>query len=254
MLAAPAETIEVESVLKKHRGLSSNNPHLQPTTMTYSYELVPSEIAERVIDSALQIAREWVEDCRVLMDTDEVWRQRRAAVTRDDTELRETLPNFSIDQDAAADSPYRGGNWDLLQCLALRQAALAALREMEVTLDLDADMAQLRGEMELLRSHCATLPAVGEEIPRHAAETWLSTLLELPISLRMPVAADDERDPRADGDATGAGAVLVDPRSIAERVLEYRAGLAAPWIEELEAMPEYLLELKREHLRSRTGL
>ena len=157
----------------------------------------------------------------------------------------------------SADSPYRGGNWDLLQCFATYHAALAALCEMEVTLakELDGGMAQLRGEMELLRSHCAKLPAVGEEIPQNAAETWLSTLLELPISLRMPTAPDNKPErASADGDTNGAGAVLVDPRAIAERVLEYRAGLVEPWIKELEAIPEYLLELKREHLRVRTGL
>ena len=35
MLNAPDEEIVIESVLKKHRGVSANNPYIQPTPMTW---------------------------------------------------------------------------------------------------------------------------------------------------------------------------------------------------------------------------
>ena len=62
MLSAPNEEIVVESVLQKHRGVSANNPFLQPSKMTYTYELRPSEVVERVMLAARQIAREWSEE------------------------------------------------------------------------------------------------------------------------------------------------------------------------------------------------
>lgn len=57
-LAAPTETVEVASVLKKHRGVSPSNPYLQPETMTYSFEVHPADVAERILQTARDIAAE----------------------------------------------------------------------------------------------------------------------------------------------------------------------------------------------------
>lgn len=129
MLSAPPENIQVESVLKKHRGISPSNPYLQPKAMAYVYELRPAELSERVIQAAQLIAGEWLEDLSLMSaENANVWLQRSARVTQDDRELRETHPHFEVDQDSNTGSVYRAGNYELLQCIATRQAALDAVR------------------------------------------------------------------------------------------------------------------------------
>ena len=100
LLSSPKVEIEVESVLKRHRGISANNPYLQPSAMTYVYTISPAEVGERVIQTALQLAVEWAEDLgRLEAEAEGVWRMRRAIVLDDDAEVKTTLPAFSIDQD-----------------------------------------------------------------------------------------------------------------------------------------------------------
>ena len=100
LLSSPKVEIEVESVLKRHRGISANNPYLQPSAMTYVYTISPAEVGERVIQTALQLAVEWAEDLgRLEAEAEGVWRMRRAIVLDDDAEVKTTLPAFSIEQD-----------------------------------------------------------------------------------------------------------------------------------------------------------
>ena len=62
LLASPPVQVEVASVRRKHEGLSANNPYLQPTRMTYRYDVTPSDMADRVIRAARLIAKEWAEE------------------------------------------------------------------------------------------------------------------------------------------------------------------------------------------------
>lgn len=56
------------------------------------------------------------------------------------------------------------------------------------------------------------------------------------------------------GGADGGAPSFVDPRAVVERVLEYRAAVAAQWIEKLADVPEQILALRREHLSRRVGI
>ena len=121
MLAAPNEEVIVTSVLKKHRGVSADNPYLQPSPMEYTYELRPQEMAEKVMRTAELIAREWREDlARMEDEAESVWRYRRAITLDDTTEVRETLPAFSLDMNSRS-SPYRGGFRKLESLLKMEQ-------------------------------------------------------------------------------------------------------------------------------------
>ncbi len=76
LLYAPEQSVMVQSVLKKHRGLSPNNPYLQPTPMEYEHRIVPSQIAERVMQTACDIASEWTHDLG-LMEAENAEQTRR---------------------------------------------------------------------------------------------------------------------------------------------------------------------------------
>ena len=238
LLSSPPVDVEVTSILKKHRGISSNNPFLQPTPMTYSYELKPSEVAERMLSTIQLISEEWLEDL-ALMDAEGegVWRSRRAVTLDTDEEVRETLPAFNIDQVYGTDSPFRGGSYELLVALATRQAAQSALASLS---------AQQSGwaARDLLEDHCKEEGLFAGELPptKRAAENWIAALLEKPVALR--IGKSEEAEP-----------ALVDPRGVVEQVLEWRSAVAADWIRRLEAIPDELLEIKREHLsRSTAGV
>jgi len=250
-LEAPPTEIMVESSLKKHRGISADNPYLKPTTMTYAYELRPTELAERVMLASRQIAREWAEDdlLRMAAENEQIWRERRATVTLDEEELRTTIPAFANEQDGSGSgdgSPYRGGNYDLLLVAVTRRAARCALREY-------AAQPSKRDEHAVLRDHMRALPADGEELPYNAADAWLTALLDKPIVLRLVAADAADGADGGDGGGGGGGASLVDPRAIVERILDYRLAVAREWTETMLAVPEMYLSIKREHLMSRAG-
>jgi len=231
--SAPIEIV-VQSVLKKHRGVSANNPYLQTERMSFAYELRPADIAERVMLAARQIASEWSEDLsRMSEQNAEVWTQRRAAVTQDDEELRTTLPAFSNEGNDDDGSPYRGGNYDLLLVLATRRAARYALSEY-------ASLPSKQGELTMLRDHCERLPPMGVELPYHSADTWLRELLDLPIVLKLG------------GGEGGEGGRIIDPRAVVELVLDCRLAVAKEWTATLLDVPELHRAVKLEHVMSHT--
>lgn len=239
LLSSPTVEIEVESVLKRHRGISANNPYLQPTAMTYTYTISPPEVARRVIQTALELAIEWTEDLSVLeVETECLWRKRRAIVLGDDKEVKTTLPAFSIDQDGGDDSPFRGGTYDLLQALATRQATKAALASLGANPEKAASF-------ELLKAHWDGYQELfAGDMQKHVGENFLHTLLELPVTMRSSGKG------LSGSDSEEATFSVVDPRAICAELLEWRLLVGAAWIERLASLPEELLDVKREHLRS----
>ena len=241
MLAAPNEEVVVTSVLKKHRGVSADNPYLQPSPMEYTYELRPTEVAEKVMRTAELIAREWREDLALMEDEAEsVWRYRRAITLDDTTEVRETLPAFSVDPMNSRNSPYRGGSYELLVALATRIAAQSALASL-------AAQPKSWAARELLAEHCASDSVGGEaellfggELPRQAADGWIARLLEMPVTLRV---GGPDSEP-----------ALVDPRGAVEQVLEWRAAVAEDWRRRLKSVPDEVLQIKRAHVSRGSGL
>lgn len=179
-------------------------------------------------------AAQWDEDLRLIggAEADAVWRVRRARVTNDDEELRETLPPFAQRdtlQDGGA-SPYRRGNYELLQICATREAVRCTLAELA-----GASSPSRRLSHELLTSvYDARSTFLGEQ-PAHAAEAWLGALLEQPVALRMPASGEGEP-------------ALIDPRSLVEGILAWRKVVADDWLERLSAFDDAVLDLKRAHL------
>ena len=98
-------------------------------------------------------------------------------------------------------------------------------------------LAAARATRELLVQHCEAAGTFQGELGRKPADTWIASLLEQPMALRMGGA--------------GGEPTLVDPRSVVEEILEWRGAVAEDWIRRLEAVPDELLEIKREHLESR---
>ena len=226
MLAAPHEEIEVESTLMKHRGGSPNNPYLQPTPMTYAHTIVPATLAERVMSAGSTIAAEWIRDLKAYMEAEneERWRNRRREIGVGDPRdsAAENMPAneaalFSDDED----SPYRGGNYDLLKTLLTREAVRATL----------ADDALADGDSAFLRDFATERPLGGEQ-PYHRADVFIDEMLDAPVAI-------------------GAGATpaaLVDPSRVVARVLDERRRLADAWAETLERVPDEHVRLKREWL------
>jgi len=226
MLRASPEIVTVQSVLKKHRGLSPNNPYLQPSFMTRPQEIQPSVLAERVMRSARLIAKEWTEDMQLMRaENNEVWQRRLGKVSGlGAAEAAERLPVFAIDQDANADSPYRGGNYDLLQALITREAVGATVHELSL-------LPSRTAEARLLAS--AAEDAFEGELKLHAAEAFLASLLQLPFAL-------EERIDEEGG--------LTDRFKVVEELLERREQLALSWAVDLSHIDEDLLSLKCEWL------
>lgn len=229
LLIEPVATIEVESILKQHRGLSANNPYMKPKRMTYEYELRPGDIAERIMQTAATISREWVEDLSLMPDESEaVWRSRRAVTLESDAEVRATGRAFTLRMmTPGLDSPYRGGTYELLLALATRRAAQSALAAL-------AAQPKEWPAREMLASACDKGLFQGE-LGRHAADCWLAEMLDMPISLRV-------------GGSLGEPA-LCDPRGVVEQILEWRGAIANDWIAQLESVPDAILQVKREHVR-----
>lgn len=229
LLSEPAITLQVDSVLKKNRGLSTNNPYLQPKPMTYSYELRPSEMAGRVMQTADSIAHEWVDDLGLMeSESESVWRSRRAITLESDEEMRTTMPTFAHDPTTPGmGSPYRAGSYELLLALATRRAAESVLAA------LDAQPKEWAAR-EMLLAHLDEHGLFKGELQRHAADEWIAALLNRPISMRVGGAS--------------AEPALVDPRGIVEQILEWRTAVAREWIERLEGVSDALLEIKREHV------
>lgn len=222
---APEEEIEVQSKLMKHRGLSPSNPYLQPTPMTYIHPIIPSQLGERVIQVACTIASEWRSDLLLMgAENDEQMRRHEASVRTGAADTETTLPIFSIDPEHGA-SAYRGGNYDLVKLLATRQALRELLRECE-------ERPSRAHEHAFLLRFSAAHPIDGEQ-PSHAADAWLAALLQ---------------EPYAVSSGQGSAPTLLDPLVLAEDLMERRAKLAEKWVGRLEAVPEEMLELKREWL------
>ena len=112
LLAAPPEDLTVESVLKKHRGVSPNNPYLKPTAMSYTHRIVPSALAERVMQSAKLISNEWVADLRLTQaENEEVWASHEEIVRHKEDFGRATRTPVTYNDQDQPNSPYRGGNY-----------------------------------------------------------------------------------------------------------------------------------------------
>eukprot|EP00965_Chrysotila_dentata_P099363 3284764-Pleurochrysis_carterae.AAC.4 len=102
--------VVVHSVLKRHRGVSPSNPYLQPSPMTYTHEVQPSALAERVMSAALLIASEWEEDFALIAaENEEQWRRRTPH-----TPPRQALKRLKPERDGHANTvPYSrsAGTW-----------------------------------------------------------------------------------------------------------------------------------------------
>ena len=246
---APEEEIEVQSTLMKHRGLSPSNPYLQPTPMTYIQPIVPSQLGERVVQACVTIADEWRSDLKLMgAENDEQMRRHeegvRTGAAADGRETSTTLPVFSLDPEHGA-SAYRGGNYDLVKLLATRQALRELLRE--------CDPEERRGrahEHAFLQRFAAAHPIDGEQ-PSHAADAWLAALLQEPYAVSSGLGGGDGGSLGGGGGGSGGGGgapTLLDPLVLAEELMERRALLAERWVGLLDAVPEEMLELKREWL------
>ena len=236
LYGVPPMEIEVQSILKQHRGVSANNPYVQPKRMAYTYELRPSDMAERLCRTVDSIAREWREDLALIADAEveSVWRSRRAVTLESDEEVRTTLPAFSHDPVNNPNTPYRGGSYQLLVALATRRAAQSALAAM-------AAQPTSWAAREMLATHCEERGLFeGDDLEPHVADAWIASLLDLPISLRM-------------GGGTSGEPALVDPRGVVEQLLEWRTAVAEDWIRRLRRVPDALLQIKRRHMESRMG-
>ena len=96
------------------------------------------------------------------------------------------------------------------------------------------------GEHALLAEQMSKLPRDGLELGHGAADTWLTELLELPVVLRMD-------------DVSAASGTLVDPRAVAEVVLNHRLSVAKDWQRILRGASEMFLDVKRNYLAERAG-
>jgi len=226
LLRAAPEQFTVHSMLKKHRGLSANNPYLQPTPMTYTHEVQPSQIAEKVMAAGRLIASEWRDDLLLVAgEESEVWARRADQVKGlvADHEAAARMPAFSIDQDNSDDSPYRGGNYDLLKALLTRQAASHVLRGLLLDRSRAADAAMLQ----------RLLPRFEGELSHHASDSFVATLLDEPCAM----ASRQGEPPR-----------FTDPLAVGGLLLTARLELATAWAEQLEEVPAEFLAIKQEWL------
>uniref|UniRef100_A0A7S3ESJ7 Uncharacterized protein n=1 Tax=Haptolina ericina TaxID=156174 RepID=A0A7S3ESJ7_9EUKA len=242
LLAAPPEDLVVQSVLMRHRGLSPNNPFLKPTPMEYTHRIVPSSLAERVMGAARLIAREWQHDLLLLeAENAEHWEVHWEMVReKEDRGRGSRQPVFSLDPDHA-ESPYRGGNYDLLKNLATRNAVREYTSELE--------RSRSCGHTHLfLQRFCVAHP-LEDDGDSHRADDFLLALLQTPFAIVGSSIADN-----GDGVVSAAGyPQLIDPLELAREVMERRLALANSWAAELEDFPDRLLAIQRGHLLRASG-
>lgn len=225
MLDAPVEEIEVESLLKKHRGISANNPYLQPTPMMYIHEIRPAAIAERVITAAIEIAEEWEADLQLLeTEAEQLWARHRDEVkSLDESSLR--MPVFEHDPDNNVDSAFRGGNYDLIQALATREAA----RRLMIDLRTQPSRA---AERDMFTRFCSKDSPWAGELPRNSADIFLRKLIDEPAAISLRAGASKPS--------------FVDPLRVAGSLLEHRRQLVAEWCKVLSNAPTEIQLVRRK--------
>jgi hypothetical protein len=156
--------------------------------------------------------------------------------------VRQKLRCTCVCVPAGDDTPFRGGNYDLLQALATRQATKAALASLRGS-------SQNAASFEVLHAHWeAQRELFTGDIKMHASESFLHKLLELPVTMRSAGASASSGSSGSGSGAGEAALSVVDPRAICEELLEWRLIVGVAWIERLASLPQELLEVRRKHL------
>lgn len=238
----------------------AQNPYLnkEPALREYTEVIEPRRVAQGLLTISRQLAAEWSIDLRAVADEGEYIAQtclageggletclaacgernsgnRSMATAASDVRvplppvvyasLRGASARWTYQADMEdAPSPFRTENFDLLQRVATREAALAALAALDTDPDSAASAAWLRQKLQ------------GEWLPRFEApgRSQLSGLFLVELLSLQPTArptADDRLE-------------FVDPVQIAYRILDERETISREWADALtEATPRLLQSL-----------
>lgn len=221
LFAEPPTTITLQSIPRNRAG-SGNNPYLPPKVLTMDFDISPQRIALRLLDCACEVARECESDLGRMSQENAQIRRESAAGQAGAAEAlirAGSFPTFSHESEGTSKSAFRGGTYDLLKRLATREAVLNTIGALDGR----------PGSDWLARYYKANGAGFDGEQRYHVADEFLKALLA-----EMP-------------SVSSAGA-LVDPRAVADAILDEREAAAERWRAQLAAVPADVQDLKREFL------
>lgn len=255
LLEQPIETTRIES---SSRYIPS-----------YDLEINPPRLCSRIISVREQVAMEFVKDLGVIermgeMTLERYWESLRelrsrtesqaenegrntsaAAVSLHDEPVRFQRENllfleFSADDESSdeAPSPLRKGNFDLLVLLATQEAIHRFLnRERKSPADQASHYFLRNFYWQRLDSHFTGSKRYGR------ADDFLEDLLQqAPRMIQVPTGRDE------------TVTSLIDPLSIAERILIEREQVARDWRESARNVPQAHMQIKRMQLNLLMGI
>eukprot|EP00633_Aureoumbra_lagunensis_P001872 CAMPEP_0197295284 /NCGR_PEP_ID=MMETSP0890-20130614/35188_1 /TAXON_ID=44058 ORGANISM="Aureoumbra lagunensis, Strain CCMP1510" /NCGR_SAMPLE_ID=MMETSP0890 /ASSEMBLY_ACC=CAM_ASM_000533 /LENGTH=255 /DNA_ID=CAMNT_0042771195 /DNA_START=314 /DNA_END=1081 /DNA_ORIENTATION=+ len=145
MLTADMEEIVV-SLKRRGNGIggwSKNNPYLKDRFFNYTIDILPRNLAERVLELRTALAEEFKNDLNDIEKViqDQHLRERRAAIMNGTQEASEearrlhhgVLEGYDAAIGTDESTAYRGGNFDLLARLSTQQAILLIMKRLSLS-------------------------------------------------------------------------------------------------------------------------
>ncbi|KAG8467863.1 hypothetical protein KFE25_006915 [Diacronema lutheri] len=217
LFAEPPTSIVVQSIPRNRAG-SGNNPYLPPKVLTMAFDIVPQRIALRVLDCTLEVAQECADDLGLMSQENDQIRRAYVAGSGSASIRASTYPTLAHEPEGTSKSAFRGGTYDLLKRLVTREAARGAIKALEPG----------PGAQWLARFYKANGAAFDGESRYHVGDDFLKALLA-----EMP--------------AVSSGGV-VDPKAIADGILDQREAVAERLREQLASVPGDVQDIKRDFL------
>jgi len=220
-----------------HGGWSKNNPYLQERWVEFKHDIRPASLVQRLLPVRLQLASEFATDLHIVeivnqqimtsymsnlrFERDEPILADMAGIKTDVSQSKAAFDRISveilsnhIEYQESSSSPFRKGNFDLLYSLCTQASAHRLLRELQSSATSDTDVTY-QWFKEFYIEHVPLYFDGDQRFGR--ADEFLDTLLNSSPSLI-------DR-----GNSVG----LIDPLSIAERILSIRSEIVQEWMKQM---------------------
>ena len=222
-------------------GWSKNNPYLQARWFNYTVDIVPRDLAERLLELRKALSEEWMTD---LHDIEAVLQKnhfRALHATKvngsafEEAQRRlQYAPLEGRDFDDTDSTPFRRGNFDLLSRLSAQQAVILVMNKLRRTATPQANF-----HLHFLEPfYDMWADRFDGDGPYGIGEAFLRDLADdIPKRLRMTRSQD--------------APIIYDPSYVAERIMYEQRQIIQAWHMVLERVPEDNAHTRRLALERR---
>mmetsp|Transcript_4899 Transcript_4899/g.14772 ORF Transcript_4899/g.14772 Transcript_4899/m.14772 type:complete len:361 (+) Transcript_4899:156-1238(+) len=225
LVKAPNETIIIRNP-NYRRGGSKDNPYLPPRHRDFEMTVEPRQLAKRLLEVRAHVAEEMTSDIALLKDeNDELRRHHREMVrNQEDREIIFRMPAREVESVYHANSPFRGGTYDLLKRFSIYVGVKRVIEKLDreyTTRDAHKWLAKFMEEKgtKFLGDNGYN---VGELF---IEELWA----QAPLVRR----------------GRNGAVKVIDPDALVKTILHERLAVANEWIISLMSVPRDHMELQR---------